>query len=441
VDGHLTLLDPAAIDGEPALALRLYDVAVEHDLPVAEVARRTVRRAASAPSFCEKLRSDQEAVARFRRLLCTVRPTRLGRGSLLRELHDVGLLVAMIPEFAPVVGRVHHDTYHVFTVDEHSVAAVDHLASLVRGTTGDHALACRLAAELPQREVLFFAALLHDVGKVLGGKGHSERGAAIAEAILERLGFRSAVIERVQTLIRLHLKMYLVATRRDIEDPRTLSEFCNAVGSQEVLRELYLLTVADVTTTSPSSMTAWKRGMLDTLQLHADRTLAQRNDGHHSHHQNVARRAVLELWPEGEATAFIEHFSSGLPDRYLLANDPRTIVEHARFALGAQSQRSSLRIGEVRSPYAEVWVVADDRPGLLASIAKSFREVKFRIMSAQVYSWVGDDGKTRSMDLFWVRARSDEEVADHHLKRVQEVPERPVEPRRSGASCHPRFRT
>lgn len=107
----------------------------------------------------------------------------------MRELHDIGLLLAMIPEFSPVVGRVHHDTYHVYTVDVHSVAAVDRLVSLVRGDlAAEFPLACRLAAEIVRPRMLFFATLLHDVGKAIGGTDHSQRGAEMAGAILKRIG-------------------------------------------------------------------------------------------------------------------------------------------------------------------------------------------------------------------------------------------------------------
>src|SRR6185436_816550 len=118
-------------------------------------------RSASLPSFCERLRASEEASRLFARLVTVVQRTKLRDGSVLKDLHDVGLLVAMIPEFAPVVGRVHHAVYHVYTVAVHSVAAVDRLRALCRGDlAAEHPLACRLAAELPRPRVLFFATLL-----------------------------------------------------------------------------------------------------------------------------------------------------------------------------------------------------------------------------------------------------------------------------------------
>src|SRR6185369_8722191 len=173
---------------DPALALRLYDEAVRRDLPVYDFARHAVARAVSSPVFCDSLRRSEEAAELFVRLVCVVQQTKLRSGSVLHDLHDVGLLVAMIPEFAPVVGRVHHDIYHVYTVDVHSVAAVDQLRALTRGDlAAEHPLACRRAAEMPRPQVLFFATWLHDIGKDMGGKNHDQRGQELSKPILERL--------------------------------------------------------------------------------------------------------------------------------------------------------------------------------------------------------------------------------------------------------------
>ena len=106
----------------------------------------------------------------------------LRRNSILGELHELGLLLAMIPEFEPVTGRVQHDVYHVYTVDVHSIAAVDRLRALMRGDLAlEHPLASQLAAETPRPLPLFLGLLLHDIGKAYG-KDHSRQGAIMARA-------------------------------------------------------------------------------------------------------------------------------------------------------------------------------------------------------------------------------------------------------------------
>jgi [protein-PII] uridylyltransferase len=110
-----------------------------------------------------------------------------------------------------------------------------------------------------------------------------------------------------------------------------------------------------------------------------------------------------------------------LPERYFYANEPESIVEHARFAEAAQSRVASMRRGAVNHPYFELWVVADDRPGLLAMISATLRRGRLELRSAQVYSWVGQDGRSRSLDIFWVRGP--EESGDE-LQRLERELER-----------------
>jgi len=265
--------------------------------------------------------------------------------------------------------------------------------------------------------VLFLGTLLHDVGKAFGGEGHTERGVEMAETILTRLGISEGDRADVKQLIQNHLCMYEVATRRDLEDPRSLRELCAAVRGREPLRELYLLTIADVTTTNPTSMTNWKRRMLDELFLAAERALMG-DQSLVSPRIAAVRARVLELWRAREDRVFIEHFSSGLPERYFYSNQPEAIVEHARFAASAESRPASIRQGSVSHPYFELWVVADDRPGLLARITCMLSHAKLKVRSAQVYSWIGRDGRSRSLDIFWVRGPEDEERAQRLMPRL-----------------------
>ncbi|MBM4363205.1 MAG: HD domain-containing protein, partial [Deltaproteobacteria bacterium] len=320
------------------------------------------------------------------------------------------LLVAMVPEFLPVVGRVHHDIYHVYTVDVHSVAAVDLLRALCRGDLAtEHPLACRLAAEIARPQVLFLATLLHDIGKDLGGKNHAERGAELAGSILARLGMAAGDVAEVQHHVLKHLRMYHVATRRDIDDPRTLEEFCAEVHGIEGLRELYLLTLADVTTTSPGSMTTWKRRMLDELYVGAERHLVGDQAGGPAR-AAAAKEAVRAIAGTRVEGAFLAHFLDAMPERYLYANDPSAVLAHAELAAAALAAPAMLRVLSVSEPYAQICVVAEDRPGLLARIAAALGHGRLKVFSAQVYSWVGPDGRTRALDLFWVR--SGEEAAE-----------------------------
>ncbi|MGO9711465.1 MAG: bifunctional uridylyltransferase/uridylyl-removing protein GlnD [Polyangiaceae bacterium] len=428
-DGQVTIAGVQELSEDPALALRAYAACIRQSAPLLPFAREAIARAASDPAWCAALRASPEAGPLFTDLICTVAEGRTRRGSIAGELHDVGLLLAMIPEFAPVTGRVHHDVYHVYTVDVHSVAAVDALRALCRGeATQDRPLATRLATEIARPKPIFLATLLHDVGKGYpdasgSRKNHSQSGAELCDVILPRLGLSAEDTVEARHLVAQHLAMYHVATRRDLDDPATIEEFCRLVRGREGLRDLFLLTVVDLSTTSPTAMTSWKARMLDELYFAADAHLAGAKDRAFDEARLArVRDSARTAWvgpPE-----FLEAFLDSMPERYLLANGPDAIAAHAGVALDRGIAPVHAAIVPSRHPeVAEVCVVAEDKPGLLARIAAALTAGRLEVLAAQVYSRGVSDGagkpRTEAVDLFWVRDRTDgPEGAERAMPRL-----------------------
>ena len=422
-DGHVTIAKGADLNEDPALAMRVLAACVRHQAPVLAFARDAITRSASDAPWCERLRACLEAASLFVELVCTVPEARTPRGSVVGELHDLGLLLAMVPEFLPVTGRVHHDVYHVYTVDVHSVAAVDRLRQIARGELAhEYQLASRIAAEIARPAPLFLATLLHDVGKgwpdASGSlKQHSKVGAELCDRILPRLGLAAEDCDEARQLVLDHLLMYRIATRRDLDDVATIAEFCRSVRGCEGLRNLYLLTVADLSTTSPTAMTSWKARMLDELYFAAEAYLSGQQPRADAERSTRVRDAVREAWL-GRVES-LDALLVSMPERYLLANTPESIVQHARVVL--QRGRQAAHVGRVNSRHegaAELCVVADDRPGLLASIAAAITANRLEVLGAQVYSRHTTAG-VEAVDIFWVRDRDGgTEVVDQTLGRL-----------------------
>lgn len=396
---------------DPALALRAYRACVQQGASLLPFARETIARAAGDAAWAQALRACPDAGPLFVSLVCTVADTRLKSGSVLRELHDTGLLLCMVPEFTPVTGRVHHDVYHVYTVDVHSVAAVDRLRALCRGELlHEHALASRLAAEIARPVPLFLATLLHDVGKGYpdadgSRRNHSKVGAEFCQAILPRLGLSPDDVAEASDLVLQHLAMYHTATRRDLDDPQTSSDFSGLVRGREGLRNLYLLTVVDLATTSPTALSSWKARMLDELYLSCDAFLG--DAGHQAQRRDSRRvRAFSEargLWNGPQET--LDAFLSSMPERYTLAASAEAVCAHARVAQARGDE--AVHVDQVPSRHpgiAELCVTALDRPGLLASIAAVITAHRLEVLAAEVYSRAAPSG-TEAVDLFWVKAR------------------------------------
>jgi len=453
-DHQVSLADPAVLASDPALALRAYGVAIERHVPVSVITRQNITRATEDETFASTLRASSEASSLFVDLCSRAQETKLLKDSVLGDMHEAGLLVAMIPEFSPVVGRVHHDVYHVYTVDVHSVAAVDRLRALARGELAAmFPLASRLAAEISRPRVLYLATLLHDVGKAIGGKDHATRGANMVLTIGQRLGLDLHDIQQIAHLVRIHLLMYHVATRRDLDDSVTIAEFAKKVRGREGLRELYLLTVADLSTTSPTAMTRWKSKMLDELYVATDHYFAEgQRNGEQPHRGNdfddkrvrhVRQALLTQLGHDSR------HYLWTMPTRYLLSNPQEDISRHFIAVVRAES-RGGLAIELIHTSgedSLELCVVAPDRPGLLALVTAAITAARLEIHAAQIHSHSGRRGSTEAVDLFWVRGAGGEpherprtlariERDLNHLFTGQITPESLLEGRNSSPWFH-----
>ncbi len=411
--GALAFADDGALRRDPALALRVVELAVARELPLAADTRARLAAAARDPAWCEALRADQHAGAAFLRLLTCATPARLrdddatpvsetegNAGSVVAELHDLGLVLAMIPEFAHVTGRVQHDIYHVYTVDVHSVAAVDRLHAIARGEREEEfPLPTLLMADTDRVEILCLATLLHDIGKSRGGS-HAKVGADMAPAVAARLGLGPDDAALVAWLVLEHLTLYHAATRRDLGDPATLTALVDAMGDPWRLRALYLLTVADLSTTSPTAMTTWKARVLDELYRRVDDAL--RADPSHGDRAATLRAQCLARCPAGDRPA-VERLLARMPPRYLHATSPEAIARHARALDGAAPGARAVHVapleGDLSGELLEVLVAAPDRPGLLSLFAALLYGARLDVQSAQIWSSNGD-----AVDVFVARS-------------------------------------
>jgi [protein-PII] uridylyltransferase len=197
-----------------------------------------------------------EAAERFVSLL--QHPLRLGE--LLRTLHELGVLEKIIPAFHHARHLLQFNGYHKYTVDEHSLRAVEAAADFFHDPSplGD------AYRGVQQKWLLHLALLLHDLGKGYA-EDHSEVGRRIAQQTAERLRLKPDDAERLQFLVHKHLLMAHLAFRRDTSDERLVVQFAFEVGSPDVLRMLYVLTAADFAAVGPGVLNRWKIDVLTSL--------------------------------------------------------------------------------------------------------------------------------------------------------------------------------
>ena len=150
--------------------------------------------------------------------------------------------------------RPQRSAVHRHTVDRHLVETVVLAAGLVR--------------RVSRPDLLLVAALLHDIGKVRGAHDHSVTGAELTRGIATRWGFSPRDVEVLVTLVREHLTLIELATRRDHQDPATVDAAVAAVGGdREVFEMLLALTEADASAAGPAAWTDWRATLLDQLAV------------------------------------------------------------------------------------------------------------------------------------------------------------------------------
>jgi [protein-PII] uridylyltransferase len=237
---------------DPVLMLRAATAAARSGLPLSPHALdRLATESARLPTPWPAGARDA-----FVDLLGTGRPA----VPVLEALDQAGLLVALVPEWAPVRSRPQRHPVHRFTVDRHLTETAANAAELTR--------------DVARPDLLLLGALLHDIGKGYPGD-HTEAGERVVRRLAPRLGLSYGDSATLVAMVRHHLLLPDTATRRDLDDPVTIRTVVDAVdGSRDLLDLLRALSIADGRATGPAAWSDWKAGLVDDLVERAAAVLA-----------------------------------------------------------------------------------------------------------------------------------------------------------------------
>ena len=160
----------------------------------------------------------------------------------------------------------------------------------------------------------------------------------MAVGALRRIRLPEKSIATVEFLIRHHLQMSVLAFRRDVEDPETATQFARLVGTEERLKLLCLLTLADVDAVSPGVMTPWKEEMLWRLYVETYNRLTLGYSDDAIDDAGAVRDELSNQRPSDVSQEELDAFIEGLPRRYLRIVDRPRVYEHVRLARGLRPQ-------------------------------------------------------------------------------------------------------
>lgn len=435
VDGTVRVPDDVDVH-DPDFPARLVRALLVEDAMIDRFAATRLREAAPSVVVPDVWpRSLQAAVGE---LLWSGRPAL----RVLAELDDVDWLVALVPEWAPLRGRPQRNPYHLYSLDRHAAHAVAELGDLVRRD----AWAAEALDQVDRPDVVALAVLLHDVGKAFG-EPHSETGVPVARAVGVRAGLDEPGLDLLERLVRHHLLLPDVGTRRDVSDVAEAQAVAEVVGDRSTLMSLWLLVAADGVATGPSAWSSWRAQLVSILVTKVAAVLDERDpadlgDGAAATAGEAARLAGSLGVP---ADAVSQHLAM-LPERYAAAVSPRAVVRHAGLAVPPPTP-TEIRTRVTRGRplddglvFDELDVVAVDTPGLFARVAGVLALHGGSILEAHAHT--RDDGT--AVDTFtvvlpehataswWVQVEGDlvEAVAGRLAVRARVARKRATEHRR-----------
>jgi len=384
-NGMLNFESPEKILQEPDLLLKIFEESAVLKIPLSAEAKRLIREFADLVD--ETFSSSASNLKSFEKIL-----TAPASGfNVLDEMLNTGFLVRFIPEFKAIVNRIQYDEYHLYPVDRHLLRTVQNLKKIGTSEGASKYRLCRdLYKGLRKRRLLFWAALLHDIGKGEIGGRHSISGAEMARSILVKKGFNAEEAETVSFLIQEHLLLIKTATRRDLNDEETAISCARKIKDINLLKMLYLLTVADSMATGPKAWSDWTAALLRDLFFKVLSILEKGELASREAVEMVEKKKieVLRSGSKVHAGDDMETLFNFMSPRYLIYTPAHCITEHIELYKNIGTGDFVWNVS--RTPDSNtrtVTICAKDRPGLFSKIAGIFTLNNLDILDAQIYTW------------------------------------------------------
>ncbi|TXR54085.1 [protein-PII] uridylyltransferase [Reinekea thalattae] len=345
----------------------------------------------------------------------------------LRYMNQLGVLGLYLPEFGRIIGQMQFDLFHVYTVDAHTLLTIRTLRSFRHeNNTARFPIATAAIDQLSKPELIYIAALYHDIGKGRQGD-HAIEGAIDVRRFAQRHRLSPWETQLVTWLVENHLLMSRVAQREDISDPDIINWFAQEVGDLQTLNYLYAHTVADIYATNPNLWNSWRASLIERLYKETKRAL-RRGLANPMQKEELVLETQLEaikiLEQQGMSKELALELWDNPKDDYFLRETPENIAWHTKSIYDHGSKKPLVLLRETdQKRFAggtQVFIYAPDRPHLFGDIAATLDTLNLDIQDARIMTSSTSDF---SLDTFIVLEHDGQSIGNNQ-ERLDEIQQR-----------------
>ncbi|MDO5058005.1 MAG: [protein-PII] uridylyltransferase [Lautropia sp.] len=384
IDEQLDLRDPDAFERDPGLILRAFRI-LQLNRSLSGMTVRTLRALWHARFQIDGAFRRNPA---NRALFLSILQTPVGITHTLRLMNQWSVLGRYLVPFWRIVGRMQHDLFHVYTVDQHILMVIRNLRRFMMAEHAhEYPFCSQLMSSFEKPWLLIVAALFHDIAKGRGGD-HSLLGERTVLRFCRDYGIDGDDRRLLAFLVREHLSMSMTAQKRDLADPDVIDGFARRVGNERQLTALYLLTVADIRGTSARVWNAWKGKLLEDLYRMTRARLA--GTAGQPHRQMDTRRsaAAALLAGRGIAEEAYQPFWALLDIGYFLRHAPQDVAWHTEVLHPHAQEPHSIVRGRAAAAAGsfEFLIFTPDKLALFARICRFFDHHRLSIAEARIHT-------------------------------------------------------
>jgi len=417
IDRYLDIRVPDLFDQNPTAIFETFIILEHYKTEIDGIRARTIRSIRRhLHKIDDSFRKDPINKALFIEILRQPQ----GVYASLKRMHTYGILAAYLPTFKKISGLMQFNIFHAYTVDEHTILVIRNLRRFfIEAFAYEYPTAHKVATQICKPEVLFLAGLFHDIAKGRGGR-HEVLGAEDAYQFCQAHNLPEKDTKMVSWLVRHHLDFSDFAQRCDLSDPSEIQQFAKIVKDQEHLDYLYLLTLADVISTSDGVWNDWKNALFlqlynETTQMLDSTTQSPKNKKNKALQNQEKARELLSK--RGVTSADYGNLWQGFEKTDFFSR--QTPAEIARLTKKLyQTDFKGLLINFEPTTHrgaSELMVFMPDRDYLFADITHIIERQNLNIVEAKIYSSYQAGEQSMTLVLIYLLDAQQQPITDDNL--------------------------